>query len=69
MRSKKKIRKKRSTRLRGKPAPGNDYSIGSEFESEEPFINLDGEIEGDIIDTDEFESFDSNYGEPDDSEW
>ncbi len=69
MRSKKKIRKKKSTRLRGKPNSLDNHAIGSEFEPEEPFLNLEDEIGGDIIDADEFGDFDPNYSEPDDSEW
>ncbi|GEM_PF-3504112 len=69
MKSKKKLRKKRSARMRGKPIPGDNISIGDETDLEEPFINLGDAIESDIIDTDDFEEFDSNYGEPDDSEW
>lgn len=62
MKSKKKTRKKRSTRLRGRPVPEN-------VEPEEGFFGNDSEMENDIIDTDEMENFDFNFDEPDESEW
>ncbi len=62
MKSKKKIRRKRSTRLKGRPLP-------EEMESEESFFAGGDELESDIIDTDEMENFDFNFEEPDESEW
>ncbi|MGQ9708047.1 MAG: hypothetical protein ACUVUR_04145 [bacterium] len=62
MKSKKRTRRKRSTRLRGRP-------VQEDVEPEEGFFGNGDEIEHDIIDTDEMENFDFNLDEPDETEW
>jgi hypothetical protein len=69
MKAKKKIRKKRSSRLKGKPVPADSLSIGEELEPEDTIFGAEKDIDNDIIDIDEMEDFNYPPDDTDESEW
>lgn len=62
MKSKKKIRRKRSVRLRGHPEP-------EAVVEEDQFLKEDGQLDSEFFELDEPDDFDINLRPDDESEW